>query len=160
LQRARLDQCAPARLGRRHHSPRHDPHGAGARKTEAQRADAFTGRRRTRVRGAPRGGREDSSCHQEGDGGCAASRHLAARAARGRRARRRQLGRGALDRRSGLIPPATLLAFALTCVIIEITPGPNMAWLAALSIARGWRTGLAAVAGRAPGLSGYWSAAP
>src|SRR5258707_9974469 len=26
-----------------------------------------------------------------------------------------------------VIAPATLLAFALTCVIIEITPGPNMA---------------------------------
>ena len=27
LQRARLDQCAPAGHGRRHHPPRHDPHG-------------------------------------------------------------------------------------------------------------------------------------
>ena len=52
-----------------------------------------------------------------------------------------------------------MLAFALTCVIIEITPGPNMAWLAALSIARGWRTGLAAVAGVALGLSAYGIAA-
>ena len=42
--------------------------------------------------------------------------------------------------------PSSLLAFALTCVVIEITPGPNMAWLAALSLSRGWRTGLAAVA--------------
>jgi threonine/homoserine/homoserine lactone efflux protein len=58
-----------------------------------------------------------------------------------------------------VIAPATLLAFALTCVIIEITPGPNMAWLAALSLSRGWRTGLAAVAGVALGLSVYGVAA-
>ncbi|TMJ03769.1 MAG: LysE family translocator [Alphaproteobacteria bacterium] len=54
---------------------------------------------------------------------------------------------------------ASLLAFALTCVIVEITPGPNMAWLAALSLARGWRVGLAAVAGVALGLSAYGVAA-
>jgi len=47
----------------------------------------------------------------------------------------------------------TLLTFAATCVIIEITPGPNMAYLAALSLARGWRMGLAAVAGVAVGLA-------
>ena len=58
-----------------------------------------------------------------------------------------------------MIAPATLLAFALACVIIEITPGPNMAWLAALSLSRGWRTGLAAVAGVALGLSVYGVAA-
>jgi len=54
-----------------------------------------------------------------------------------------------------VIAPATLLAFALTCAVIEITPGPNMAWLAALSLSRGWRIGLAAVAGVALGLSVY-----
>jgi threonine/homoserine/homoserine lactone efflux protein len=54
-----------------------------------------------------------------------------------------------------VIASATLLAFALTCVVIEITPGPNMAWLAALSLSRGWRIGLAAVAGVALGLSVY-----
>ena len=54
---------------------------------------------------------------------------------------------------------ATLLAFALTCVIIEITPGPNMAYLAALSLSRGWRVGLAAVAGVALGLAVYGVAA-
>jgi len=53
------------------------------------------------------------------------------------------------------IAASSLLGFALTCLIIEITPGPNMAWLAALSISRGWRTGLAAVAGVALGLSIY-----
>lgn len=51
--------------------------------------------------------------------------------------------------------PSALLAFALTCVVIEITPGPNMAWLAALSLSRGWRNGFAAVAGVALGLSVY-----
>jgi threonine/homoserine/homoserine lactone efflux protein len=55
--------------------------------------------------------------------------------------------------------PPSLLAFALTCAIIEITPGPNMAYLAALSLSRGWRIGLAAVAGVALGLSVYGIAA-
>ena len=53
----------------------------------------------------------------------------------------------------------SLFAFVIACVIIEITPGPNMAWLAALSLSRGWRTGLAAVAGVALGLSAYGIAA-
>jgi threonine/homoserine/homoserine lactone efflux protein len=48
-----------------------------------------------------------------------------------------------------------LLAFALTCVIIEITPGPNMTYLAALSLTHGMRTGFAAVAGIALGLMTY-----
>jgi threonine/homoserine/homoserine lactone efflux protein len=46
----------------------------------------------------------------------------------------------------------TVLAFALTSLIIEMTPGPNMAWLALLSVARGRVAGLAAVAGVALGL--------
>ena len=58
-----------------------------------------------------------------------------------------------------MMATASLLAFALTCAIIEITPGPNMAWLAALSLSRGWRVGLAAVAGVALGLSAYGIAA-
>jgi threonine/homoserine/homoserine lactone efflux protein len=53
------------------------------------------------------------------------------------------------------VVPPSLLAFALTCVIIEITPGPNMAYLAALSLSRGWRVGVAAVAGVALGLAVY-----
>jgi threonine/homoserine/homoserine lactone efflux protein len=48
-----------------------------------------------------------------------------------------------------------LLAFALTALVIEITPGPNMTYLAALSLSSGPRTGLAAVAGIALGLSAY-----
>lgn len=46
-----------------------------------------------------------------------------------------------------------LLAFALTALIVELTPGPNMAYLAALSLSRGVRAGAAAVAGVALGLS-------
>src|SRR5689334_24691234 len=53
----------------------------------------------------------------------------------------------------------SLLAFALTCLIVEITPGPNMAYLAALSLSRGAAMGLAAVAGVALGLSVYGVAA-
>jgi threonine/homoserine/homoserine lactone efflux protein len=48
-----------------------------------------------------------------------------------------------------------LLAFALTALIIEITPGPNMTYLAALSLSGGMRTGFAAVAGIAIGLMTY-----
>ena len=48
-----------------------------------------------------------------------------------------------------------LLTFALTCVIIEITPGPNMTYLAALSLSQGRRVGFAAVAGIALGLMTY-----
>lgn len=45
-----------------------------------------------------------------------------------------------------------LLAFALTSITIELTPGPNMAWLALLSAERGRIAGLAAVAGVMLGL--------
>jgi threonine/homoserine/homoserine lactone efflux protein len=55
--------------------------------------------------------------------------------------------------------PSSLLAFALTCAIIEITPGPNMGYLAALTLARGWLVGMAAVAGVALGLAIYGVAA-
>src|ERR1700754_3707386 len=48
-----------------------------------------------------------------------------------------------------------LLAFALTSLVIEITPGPNMTYLAALSLSSGMRTGFAAVAGIALGLMTY-----
>lgn len=58
-----------------------------------------------------------------------------------------------------MIELSTLLTFVVTCAIIEITPGPNMAYLAALSLSRGWRTGLAAVAGVALGLAVFGVAA-
>lgn len=48
-----------------------------------------------------------------------------------------------------------LFAFALTSLIIEITPGPNMTYLAALSLSSGMRAGFAAVAGIALGLLTY-----
>lgn len=52
-------------------------------------------------------------------------------------------------------PAAILLSFAFTSFIIEMTPGPNMAYLAALSLAQGRRAGFAAVAGIALGLAVY-----
>ncbi|MGL5116310.1 MAG: LysE family translocator [Beijerinckiaceae bacterium] len=47
---------------------------------------------------------------------------------------------------------AFLLEFLLTCFLIELTPGPNMAYLAALSLSRGRAAALGAVAGVALGL--------
>jgi len=48
----------------------------------------------------------------------------------------------------------SLLAFAVTAAIIELTPGPNMGYLAVLSASAGRRAGLAATAGVAAGLLG------
>lgn len=45
-----------------------------------------------------------------------------------------------------------LSAFIITCFVIEITPGPNMGYLAILSLQEGRRSGFAAVAGIAAGL--------
>ncbi len=47
---------------------------------------------------------------------------------------------------------AGTLGFLWTCLVIELTPGPNMSTLAVLSASRGRRAGLAAVAGVALGL--------
>lgn len=52
-----------------------------------------------------------------------------------------------------------LLAFALTALVIEITPGPNMGYLAVLSVARGWAVGVAAVIGVGLGHAVYGVAA-
>ncbi len=38
-------------------------------------------------------------------------------------------------------------------MVAELTPGPNMGYLVALSLAKGWRAGMAAVAGVALGLA-------
>lgn len=46
-----------------------------------------------------------------------------------------------------------ILSFILTVLVIELTPGPNMAWLALLSATNGRRAGLAALFGIACGLS-------
>ena len=44
-------------------------------------------------------------------------------------------------------------AFVVTAIIIELTPGPNMTWLAVLGATRGRGAALAAVAGIALGLA-------
>jgi threonine/homoserine/homoserine lactone efflux protein len=49
---------------------------------------------------------------------------------------------------------SSLLAFALTATIIELTPGPNMGYLAVLAASAGRKAGLAATAGVATGLLG------
>jgi threonine/homoserine/homoserine lactone efflux protein len=46
-----------------------------------------------------------------------------------------------------------LLSFLLTALVLEITPGPNMAWLALLTATAGRGAGLAAVAGITLGLA-------
>lgn len=43
--------------------------------------------------------------------------------------------------------------FLITALLIELTPGPNMAWLALTSASQGRRSGFAAVAGIALGLA-------
>lgn len=45
-----------------------------------------------------------------------------------------------------------IIGFALAVLLIELTPGPNMAWLSGLAATQGKRAGLAAVAGVALGL--------
>ena len=46
-----------------------------------------------------------------------------------------------------------MLAFLATAIIVELTPGPNMATLASLTLERGRRAGFAGVAGIALGLA-------
>jgi threonine/homoserine/homoserine lactone efflux protein len=53
----------------------------------------------------------------------------------------------------------SLAVFVLTALTIEITPGPNMGYLAVLSLSRGWRIGVAAVIGVALGHAVYGVAA-
>jgi len=50
------------------------------------------------------------------------------------------------------VPIGTLLSFALASFLIELTPGPNMTYLALVSASEGRRAGLATVAGVALGL--------
>ncbi|VXB32718.1 conserved membrane hypothetical protein [Luteimonas sp. 9C] len=45
------------------------------------------------------------------------------------------------------------LGFTLAVLLVEITPGPNMAWLVSLTLAEGRRAGLMAIAGVAIGLT-------
>jgi threonine/homoserine/homoserine lactone efflux protein len=51
------------------------------------------------------------------------------------------------------IDPSVLLAFAGTAALIELTPGPNMVYLAIVAASQGRTRGFAAVAGVALGLS-------
>ena len=53
----------------------------------------------------------------------------------------------------------TLAAFALTSLVIELTPGPNMAYLALIAATEGRKPGYAAVAGVALGLAVMGAAA-
>jgi hypothetical protein len=46
-----------------------------------------------------------------------------------------------------------LAGFALAVLLIELTPGPNMAWLVTLTLAEGRRAGLGAITGIALGLA-------
>ena len=46
-----------------------------------------------------------------------------------------------------------MLAFLLTCIAIELTPGPNMTWLAVLGATRGRSAALSAVGGIFLGLA-------
>jgi threonine/homoserine/homoserine lactone efflux protein len=46
-----------------------------------------------------------------------------------------------------------MIGFLLTSLVLELTPGPNMGTLASLTLERGRRAGLAAVAGIALGLA-------
>jgi threonine/homoserine/homoserine lactone efflux protein len=46
-----------------------------------------------------------------------------------------------------------IIPFIVTVLVIELTPGPNMAWLALISATNGRRAGLAALIGIALGLS-------
>lgn len=52
-----------------------------------------------------------------------------------------------------MIPVDVFFPFLMAVLLIEATPGPNMAYLAALTLAEGRRAGLAAVAGVATGLA-------
>ena len=51
------------------------------------------------------------------------------------------------------IPTSTLFSFALASFLIELTPGPNMTYLALVSASEGRRAGFATVAGIALGLA-------
>lgn len=46
-----------------------------------------------------------------------------------------------------------LIGFSIAVLMIELTPGPNMGWLVALTLSEGRRSGLAAISGIALGLA-------
>lgn len=51
------------------------------------------------------------------------------------------------------VAPADLVQFLAVALLVELTPGPNMGWLAALSARDGRKAGFAAVAGVTLGLA-------
>jgi threonine/homoserine/homoserine lactone efflux protein len=53
------------------------------------------------------------------------------------------------------VDPGVLWPFLLAVALVELTPGPNMAWLAALTVSEGRVAGLRAVAGVTLGLTVY-----
>lgn len=53
------------------------------------------------------------------------------------------------------VDPSALGPFLIAVALVELTPGPNMAWLAAIAMAQGRRAGLLAVAGVTAGLAVY-----
>ena len=55
--------------------------------------------------------------------------------------------------------PGALLPFLIAVALGELTPGPNMGWLALVSLDRGRAAGLAAVAGVTVGLTAWMLAA-
>jgi threonine/homoserine/homoserine lactone efflux protein len=58
-----------------------------------------------------------------------------------------------------MVDPQTLAGFVLTSFLIELTPGPNMAYLALIAATEGRKPGYAAVAGVALGLTALGLAA-
>jgi DNA polymerase-1 len=70
LRRTRLHQRPHPGQRRRHHPPRHDPHGHRTRQIPHRRPDAAPGPRRTDLRSARRNGRPGHPGHQAGHGEC------------------------------------------------------------------------------------------
>lgn len=57
------------------------------------------------------------------------------------------------------VDPGVILPFLVAVLLIELTPGPNMGWLALVAAGRGRGAGLAAVAGVTLGLAAWMLAA-
>ncbi len=57
------------------------------------------------------------------------------------------------------VDPGVIIPFLVAVALIELTPGPNMGWLALVSLARGRLAGFAAVAGVTLGLAVWMLAA-
>lgn len=62
---------------------------------------------------------------------------------------------GSHDRHRQLLSAQQLIAFLLAVAVIELTPGPNMGYLAVVASRSGWRAGAAVVAGVTLGLCLY-----